>query len=207
MCWRSCFALLARRGRPARTAVGVFEFVGVSLLPVWTGLYIAYYLGFRAGLLHVSGYCPLVSAPAGHCHGPVEWLSHLVWPALTLTIFYAAVYTRIVRHDLAQAERERRRRVEDGEDAAHVRRDVRRFYTCVYVKRLARDLGFGLGFAFFVETIFELPGLSYTLRIGSFNESGQVMTGVLVFATLIAAVASLLADALAAVLDPRFRRF
>ena len=200
-------ALLSRRGRPAKTAVRGFEFVGVSLLPVWTGLYIAYYLAFKADLLHVSGYCPLVSAPAGHCHGPVEWLSHLVWPALTLTLFYAAVYTRIVRHDLAEAAHKHRRRVEEGEDAEDVRRDVRRFYTCVYAKRFARDLGFGLGFAFFVETIFGLPGLSQTLLIGSFSESGQVMAGVLVFATLIAAVASLLADALAAVLDPRFRRF
>jgi peptide/nickel transport system permease protein len=200
-------ALLARRGRSSKAAVRGFEFLGASLLPIWTGLYIVYYLALRADLLHTSGYCPLFSAPAGHCHGPVEWLAHLVWSALTLTLFYAAVYTRIVRHDLAQAGRERRRRVEEEEDAEHVGRDVRRFYICVYVKRFARDLGFGLGFAFFVETIFQLPGLTQTILIGSFSEAGQVIAGVLVVATLIAAVASLFADALAAVLDPRFRRF
>jgi peptide/nickel transport system permease protein len=200
-------ALFAGHGRAARTSVRAFEFLGASLLPIWTGLYIAFYLGFKAHLLHVSGYCPLVSAPAGQCHGPVQWLSHLVWPALTLTIFYGAVYTRIVRHDLAQSGRERRRRVEEGEDAEFVRRDVRRFYAGVYMKRLGRDLGFGLGFALFVETIFSLPGLGQTLVVASFLESGQLMAGVLVWASVIAAVASLLADVLAAVLSPRLRRF
>jgi peptide/nickel transport system permease protein len=201
------FALLAKRGRPARSAVRDFDFLGASLLPVWTGLYITFYLGVRAGLLHTSGYCPLVSAPAGHCHGPVEWAAHLVWPALTLTIFYAAVYTRIVRHDLAQSARECRRRVADGEDAQSVRRDLRRLYTGVYVKRLARDLGFGLGFVLFVETVFGLPGLGQALVVASFSESGQLLAGVLVWASVIAALASLLADAAAAALDARFRRF
>jgi peptide/nickel transport system permease protein len=200
-------ALLARHSRTARTSVRAFEFLGASLLPIWSGLYIAFYLGFKAHLLHTGGYCPLVSAPAGQCHGPAQWLSHLVWPALTLTIFYGAVYTRIVRHDLAQSGRERRRRVEEGEDAEFVRRDVRRFYAGVYVKRLGRDLGFGLGFALFVETIFSLPGLGQTLVVASFLESGQLMAGVLVWASAIAAVASLLADALAAVLAQSVRRF
>lgn len=200
-------ALLARHGRTARTSVRAFEFLGASLLPIWSGLYIAFYLGFKAHLLHVSGYCPLVSAPAGQCHGPVQWLSHLVWPALTLTLFYGAVYTRIVRHDLAQSGRERRRRVDEGEDAEFVRQDVRRFYAGVYLRRLGRDLGFGLGFALFVETIFGLPGLGQMLFVATFSESGQLMAGVLVMASAIAAVASLLADALAAVLSPRLRRF
>ena len=200
-------ALLARHGRTARTSVRAFEFLGASLLPIWTGLYIAFYLGFKAHLLHVSGYCPLVSAPAGQGHGPVQWLSHLVWPALTLTLFYGAVYTRIVRHDLVQSARERRSRAEEGEDAEFVRQDVRRFYAGVYVRRLGRDLGFGLGFALFVETIFGLPGLGQMLFVATFSESGQLMAGVLVMASAIAAVASLLAEALAAVLSPRLRRF
>ena len=33
--------------------------------------------------------------PAGQCHGPVEWLAHLVWPAVALTVFYAAIYSRL----------------------------------------------------------------------------------------------------------------
>ena len=200
-------ALLARRGRVARESVRSFEFLGVSLLPAWTGLLIGAYLADRAGLLHTGGYCPLVSAPAGQCHGPVEWLAHLVWPAVTLTIFYAAVYSRILRHDLKHAGLERRSRVEEGEDAEVVRRDVRRLYAAVYAKRIARDFGFGLGFALFVETVFGLPGLGETAVVSRFAEQGPLLAGVLVWATVLATAASLVVDAIVAIRDPRFRRF
>jgi hypothetical protein len=41
-------ALLARHGRAAQASVRAFEFLGASLLPIWSGLYIAFYLGFKA---------------------------------------------------------------------------------------------------------------------------------------------------------------
>jgi len=165
------------------------------------------YLVARAGLLRPAGYCPLVSAPAGQCHGPVEWLAHLVWPAVTLSIFFAAIYSRILRHDLKQAGRERRARIEDGEDAQHVRRDVRRSYGAVYAKRIARDFGFGLGFALLVESVFGLPGLGETVVISRFSEDGHLLAGALVGATVLATAVSLIVDLVVAVLDPRFRRF
>ena len=198
-------ALLARHGRTARTSVRAFEFLGASLLPIWTGLYIAFYLGFKAHLLHVSGYCPLVSAPAGQCHGPVQWLSHLVWPALTLTLFYGAVYTRIVRHDLAQSGRERRRRVDEGEDADFVRQDVRRFYAGVYVRRLGRDLGFGLGFALFVETIFGWPGMGRLMVTSIVARDYPVVLGSAAAYAAIVIVANLAAELLLPWADPRVR--
>jgi peptide/nickel transport system permease protein len=199
-------ALLARRGRVALASVRGFEFLGVSLLPIWTALLIGVYLFGKGHLLHAGGYCPLGSARAGQCHGPVEWAAHLVWPALTLAVFYAAVYSRMLRHDLRQAERERRARVADGEAAELVRRDVRRYYGAVYAKRAGRDLGFGLGFAFFAEVAFGLPGLGTTVYVARFGDPA-LMAGVLVWATVLGAAAGLLADALVAVLDPRFRRF
>jgi peptide/nickel transport system permease protein len=201
-------ALLARRRRGARGSVRAFEFLGASLLPLWTGLLIGGYLAGDLHLLRAEGYCPLVSAPAGQCHGPVEWIAHLVWPAVTLTVFYAAVYSRMLRHDLGQAERERRTRIEAGEEASLVRRDVRRFYGGVYAKRVARDLGFGIGFALFVEVIFGLRGLGNTLVVSVYiNEDGALTAGVLVCASIIATAASLLVDVFCAVLDPRFRSF
>ena len=201
-------SLLARRGRAARGSVRAFEFLGASLLPLWTGLLIGGYLAGDLHLLRAGGYCPLVSAPAGRCHGPVEWLAHLVWPAVALTVFYAAIYSRLLRHDLGQAERERRTRIEAGEEASLVHRDVRRYYGGVYAKRVARDLGFGIGFALFVEVIFFLPGLGDTLFVSAFiNQDGALMAGVLVCASIIATAASLLVDAVCAVLDPRFRSF
>jgi len=199
--------LLARRGRAGRGSVRAFEFLGASLLPIWTGLMILLFLATHVPRLLTSGYCPLVSAPAGRCHGFVDWASHLVWPAVTLTLFYAALYSRMLRHDVRQAERQRRARVEDGEEESVVRRDVRRYYLGLYAKRVARDLGFGLGFALFIEVIFGLPGLGDLLVISTHNQDGALAAGILVCASIIAVAASLLVDAVCAVLDPRFRSF
>jgi peptide/nickel transport system permease protein len=200
-------ALLARRGRAARGSVRTLEFLGASLLPLWTGLMISAYLATHHRQLFTSGYCPLLSAPSGQCHGPVQWAAHLMLPAVTLTIFYAAVYSRMLRHDLRQAERERSARVEGGEEASFVQRDVRRYYGGFYAKRVARDLGFGLGFALFVERIFFLPGLGNMLVASALNEDGGLTAGVLVCGSIIATAASLLVDVVCAVADPRFRSF
>jgi len=199
--------LLGRRGRAGRGSVRAFEFLGASLLPIWTGLMILLFLATHVPRLLTSGYCPLVSAPAGRCHSFVDWASHLVWPAVTLTLFYAALYSRMLRHDLRQAEWQRRARVEDGEEESVVRRDVRRYYGGIYAKRIARDLGFGLGFALFIEVIFGLPGLGDLLVISTHNQDGALAAGILVCASIIAVAASLLVDAVCAVLDPRFRSF
>jgi peptide/nickel transport system permease protein len=200
-------ALLARRGRAARASVRGFGFLGASLLPIWTGLMISAYIATHHGQLFTSGYCPLVSAPAGHCHGPLEWVAHLILPAVTLTVFYAAIYSRMLQQDRRQRERERRARIEAGEEVSLVRRDVRRYYGGVYAKRVARDLGFGLGFAVFVEVIFFLPGLGGLLVNSAHNEDGALTAGVLVCASIIATAASLLVDVVCAVVDPRFRSF
>lgn len=201
------FALVSRRSRAARVLVRAFEFLGVSLLPLWTALLISYYFAYKGHVLHVSGYCGLHSSSADLCRGPVDWAAHLVWPALTLTLFFAAIYARVLRHDLAQAEDEHRRRVEDGEDSELVRRDLVRFYGVGLAKRLGRDLGFALGFAFFAELAFALPGLSRTFFQAHSAADAPTMAGILVWASVLAAAGNLLVDVACAALDPRFRRF
>ena len=87
-------------------------------------------------------------------------------------------------------------------------RIVRRYNGCVYASRVARDLGFGLGFALFVEVIFFLPGLSDTLLVSAYiNQDGALTAGVLVCASIIARAASPFVDVVCAVADARCRSF
>ena len=89
-----------------------------------------------------------------------------------------------------------------------VRRDVRRYNGCVYASRVARDLGFGLGFALFVEVIFFLPGLGDTLLVSAYiNQDGALTAGVLVCASIIARAASPFVDVVCVVADARCRSF
>ena len=66
----------------------------VSLLPIWTGLYLAAYVGADWHVIRIGGYCPLRANPAYDCHGLRAWLSSLLLPAIALGIYFAAIYGR-----------------------------------------------------------------------------------------------------------------
>jgi ABC-type dipeptide/oligopeptide/nickel transport system permease component len=73
---------------------------------------------------------------------------------------------------------------------------------------MIRSWATSVGVRLFVEVIFGLPGLGDTLFVSAYiNQDGALTAGVLVCASIIATVASLLVDAVCAVVDPRFRSF
>jgi peptide/nickel transport system permease protein len=192
------------RARPVARAVSM---IFVSLLPLWTGLYLAFYVGFKWHVTRIVGYCPLLGANGASCHGVGSWLGSLILPAVTLGICFAAIYGRWLAASFRQGAEEYREELEDGRDAAVARRSVRRRYRLRFAKLLSRDFGFAIGFATFVELIFELPGLGSNLVIASINLDAPVIAGVLVAASLLASVVSFVVDIACATIDPSFRRF
>src|SRR5438477_9962233 len=69
----------------------VFILIGISAHPVWIGLIFAYFLGFKAGLFPITGYCDMIN-PDTDCGGPVQWAYHLFLPWVTFAILFAALY-------------------------------------------------------------------------------------------------------------------
>ena len=78
-----------------RTAMG-FVLLGISAHPVWIGLILIYFVGYKAGLTPLGGYCDFFN-PATECGGPVDWAHSLVLPWVTFALLYAALYTRMIR--------------------------------------------------------------------------------------------------------------
>lgn len=192
------------RRRPVVRAVGI---VFVSLLPMWTGLYLAFYLGADWHVIRVAGYCPLRARPAYECHGLRAWLSSLLLPGIALGISFAAIYGRWLAAAFRQGAAEYRRELRDGNDAAAARRGVRRGHGLTFTKLLSRDFAFAIGFGAFVETVFSLPGLGATLFSGVIGRNAPVIAGTLVAASVLAAGVGFAVDVACAAIDPRFRRF
>ena len=180
----------APRVRPAVRGVGL---VFVSLLPIWTGLYLAAYVGADWHVIRIGGYCPLRATPAYDCHGLRAWLSSLLLPAIALGIYFAAIYGRWLAASFRHGKTE-------------ARRGVRRRHGLAFAKLLSRDFAFALGFGAFVETVFGLPGLGNTVVITAFGNA-PLMAGALVAASVLAAALGFLVDIACAVIDPRFRWF
>jgi len=185
----------------------VFVLVGISAHPVWIGLIFAYFIGYKAGLTPITGYCDLVN-PSGDCGGPVQWAYHLILPWITFAILFAAVYVRMIRANVMEALTEdyvRTARAKGAPEWLVMRSHVLRNAMLPVVTMLGMDIGLGLGGAVFTETVYGLPGLGKTAITAINGVDLPVLQGIVVFATTMIIFFNLLVDVFYAWIDPRIR--
>jgi peptide/nickel transport system permease protein len=140
---------------------------------------------------------------------PVQWAYHLVLPWVTLAIGFAAVYIRYIRTLTAEQLGEDYTRTAKAKGAStrrillrHVGRNVAPTMTVL----LGADVATALSGVFFVETVFNVPGLGWTGVYAIQNLDYPVITGVVIVAAFMAVLANTIVDLLHGVLDPRLRR-
>jgi peptide/nickel transport system permease protein len=185
----------------------IFVLIGISAHPVWLGLIFAYFIGFKAGLTPISGYCDLWF-PSGSCGGPVQWAYHLILPWMTFMVLFAAVYVRMIRANVMETLNEdyvRTARAKGAPEARVMRSHVLRNAMLPVVTMLGMDIGLGLGGAVFTETVYGLPGLGKTLINSISTFDLPVTQGIVVFTTIAIIVFNLIVDLLYAWIDPRIR--
>ncbi len=189
----------------------VFVLFGLSVHPVWLGLMLSYWLGFRLGWFPPSGYCD-VFFTVTRCGGPGPWLSHMILPWFTFAMLFGAFYARIIRANVAEALNEdwiRTARAKGASEWKVIRSHVLRMALMPVVAALGMDIGglaLGtLGSSVFVETAFGLPGLGRTAATALQRNDLPVILGIVVLVTATVVVANLLADLVCAVLDPRIK--
>jgi peptide/nickel transport system permease protein len=185
----------------------VFVLIGISAHPVWIGLILIYFVGFRAGLTPLGGYCDLVN-PSTDCGGPVEWAHALVLPWITFAILFAALYVRMIRANVLEAMNEdyvRTARAKGAPEWLVMRSHVLRNAMLPVVTMLGMDIGLALGGAVFTETVYGMPGLGRTALRSLDGFDLPAVMGIVVFATICVIVFNLAVDLLYAVIDPRIR--
>jgi peptide/nickel transport system permease protein len=190
-----------------RTAT-ILVLIGISAHPVWLGLILSYFLGFKAHLFPITGYCDL-SGSSSVCHGPMQWLSHLVLPWLTFALLYAALYSRMIRASVIETMNDdyvRTARAKGATGWRVLRVHVLRNAMLPVVTMLGMDLGLWLSNAVFVETVFGLHGVGRLLTTSLARRDLPVVMAVVVFVSLLIVALNLVVDVLYAVLDPRVRR-
>jgi len=191
--------------------------VGMSIPVFWLAPMMSYFFAFQptqgrilglpivptgTTLFPITGYVDLGQNPA-------EWAYHLVLPWVTLAIGFAAVYIRYIRTLTAEQLGEDYTRTAKAKGAStgrilfrHVGRNVAPTMTVL----LGADVATALSGVFFVETVFNIPGLGWTGVYAIQNLDYPVITGVVIVCALIAVLANTIVDLLHGVLDPRLRR-
>jgi peptide/nickel transport system permease protein len=200
------FSALRPRSLLDRSAM-TFVLIGISAHPVWIGLILIYFVGYKAGLTPLGGYCDMFN-PSTDCGGPVQWAHSLILPWVTFACLYAALYTRMIRATVLEALNEdyvRTARAKGAPEWQVMRSHVLRNAMLPIVTILGLDIGLLVGGAIFTETVFGLPGLGRRALLALEGFDLPTVMGITVFATLMVIVANLIVDLLYAVIDPRIR--
>lgn len=132
----------------------------------------------------------------------------LVLPALTLGIYGAAYYTRIVRDEMAGLLTQdwvRTARAKGASPARVLLRHALRNALVPVVTSAGLDFGTLMGGAVVTETVFRWPGIGFLAVNGVLNRDGPIILGCVIVSAVAVTASSLLVDALHARLDPRMR--
>jgi peptide/nickel transport system permease protein len=187
------------------TMVGVL--VGISAHPLWIGLMLSYFVGYKWQLAPINGYCDLAYA-ATACGGPIQWAYHLMLPWITFAILFAALYVRMIRAnvlDVLDEDYVRTARAKGMSEWKVLRSHVLRNAFLPVVTMLGMDIAVTLNAAVFVETIYGLPGLGRTAVRALQRQDLPIILGIVVWTTITILVLNLIVDLLYTWLDPRVR--
>ena len=190
------------RGGVADRASLTIGLVGISIPDFWLGIMLILLVSLGFGLLPSSGFVAFAESP-------VDNLLHLALPALTLAFSRAAVLGRLTRSavlDTVHCGFVQYARAKGLAERAVLFRHVLPNAAIPIVTVLGLQVGYMLGGAIVVETIFTLPGVGrMTLDAVLERNYPVVQSTVLVIGAMFMLV-NLATDILYGIIDPRVTR-
>ncbi|MFI7384847.1 ABC transporter permease [Streptomyces sp. NPDC049813] len=189
------------RDRAWDQVVRVVSLTGVAAPGFWLALLMIQYLSVDLGWFPTGGYVNPADSPSG-------WLRTMTLPALALSLPVAAQLTRIVRTAVVEELDKDYVRTAVGSGlppAVVVGRNVLRNALINPLTVLGLRVGYLLGGAVVVETIFSLPGMGKLMIDAVKNGDPAVVQGVVLTTAVGFVVVNLVIDVLYLLVNPRLR--
>lgn len=191
----------ARRGGTADVGASTLGFLGISIPDFWLGVMLILVFALYLGWLPSFGYIPISESVWGN-------LRHMLLPALTLGLNYAAVLTRTTRGAVlevldrpfvttARAKGLREYRVMSG----HVLKNA----SVPIITVMGLQTGYAIGGAVIIEQVFSLPGVGRLTLDAVLTRNYPLIQGSVLLITLLFMIINILTDVINAVIDPRAR--
>ena len=175
--------------------------IGVSIPEFFLGVLLILFFALLWGVLPAVGYIPLTESVWGN-------VKHMILPAVTLGLGRAALLTRLIRASMMEVIRldyVTTARAKGVRERKVVLKHALKNALIPTVTVLGLQVGFLLGGAIVVETVFSIPGVgSFGIAAISLRDYPQVQAFVLLFA-LGFVMTNLVVDVLYAFLDPRIK--
>ena len=199
-------ALAARRvGRTSDSLITVLA-LGLYATPLfWVGLMLVLVFSIWLDWLPSFGMYT-VGANLSGLAAVLDTARYLVLPALTLGLFYMAVYARLTRAamlEVASQDFVRTARAKGVPEGAVQRRHILRNALLPVITVAGIQLGQLVGGSILVETVFAWPGIGRLAFDALLARDYQILLGVFLVTSVMVLAFNLLTDLLYVLIDPR----
>jgi len=190
-----------KRNSGADIGAMIFAILGISMPNFWSGILLvlvfAIWLGWLPSIGYVSPFKDFFAA-----------LRHLILPAVTLGWSLAGTTTRLSRSSLLEELGKDYVRTARGKglpERAVLLTHALRNALIPTVTMVGLQLGFLIGGAVVVETVFAWPGVGLLVVDSIFARDYPVVQGIVLVIAVLVVLINLLVDVIYTVLDPRIR--
>jgi peptide/nickel transport system permease protein len=138
----------------------------------------------------------------------VDIAHHLVLPTVTLSLFYLALYTRLMRATVLEqrgAEYVTTARAKGLTEGRITMRHILRNALLPVVTMAGVQVGALLGGSVVVETVFAWPGLGQLAFQSLFARDFNLLLGIFFLSACLVVIVNLMVDLIYVLLDPRIR--
>lgn len=187
------------------TFISIFALVSYATPLFWLGLMLIVLFSIRLGWLPTSGMETIAAFNTGWARA-LDIGRHLILPAGSLSLFYLALYTRLMRASLleqAGMDYVTTARAKGLSEGRIVRAHVLRNALLPVVTMAGLQTGGLLGGSVIVETVFGWPGLGLLAFQSLFARDLNMLLGILFLSACTVVVVNLVVDVIYTLLDPR----
>jgi peptide/nickel transport system permease protein len=185
--------------------ISLLAVLSYAMPAFWAGLMLIIVFSIQLGWFPTSGMENVASFNKGWMR-VLDVAHHLVLPALTLTLFYLALYTRLMRASVLEQyamDYVVTARAKGLTEAQIAFRHVFRNATLPVLTIAGVQIGSLLGGAVVVETVFAWPGLGLLAYESLFARDLNLLLGIFFISACLVVAINLAVDLLYTLLDPR----
>lgn len=185
--------------------ISMLTVLGYATPVFWAGLMLIVVFSIKLGWFPTSGMQQVAAFHEGFAKVR-DIAHHLVLPALTLTLFYLALYARLMRASVLEQfsmDYVVTARAKGLTERQIARRHVLRNAVLPVLTMAGVQVGGLLGGAVVVETVFAWPGLGLLAYESLFARDLNLLLGIFFVCTCLVVVVNLVVDVAYSLLDPR----
>lgn len=182
-------------------SIMTFSVAGVAIPGFWLGLTLILVFSVKLGWLPAAGYTPFFQ-------GPAESIKRVIMPAVTLSVYLIATFTRFLRAGMVEVLNEdyvRTARAKGLSERVVISRHALRNAFIPLLTVMGIEVGGLLGGVVIVEHVFGWSGIGWLTLQGVYNRDYPLVQGAIVLIAVFYTTINFLVDIGYAFLNPRIR--